>query len=73
MDSEHLPQILGTATLNSKGQLVIPAEARTELGLKTGSKLVIMKGRKKPALILIRAEDVEAIVKHLTNAIDSDS
>lgn len=65
------PKILGTATLNEKGQLVIPSEARHELGLSAGSKLVIMRSEHKPVLILIKAEEVESMIKDLSNALDN--
>lgn len=64
------PKILGTATLNDKGQLVIPSEARHTLGLSAGSKLVIMSGQHRPALVLIKAEEVEAMIKDLATALD---
>lgn len=67
------PKILGTATLNDKGQLVIPSEARHALGLGSGSKLVIMSSQQKPALILIKAEEVEAMIKDLSDALDNTS
>lgn len=33
----------GTATVGEKGQIVIPAEAREELGFQPGDKLLVMK------------------------------
>jgi AbrB family looped-hinge helix DNA binding protein len=72
-DSSPFPKILGTATLNEKGQLVIPAEARAAMDLKPGSKVVIMSSQKKPVLILLKAEEVEAMVKGLTDALNTDS
>ncbi len=73
MDSGHFPKILGTASLNEKGQLVIPAEARHKLGLSPGSRVVIMSSSQKPALILFKAEEVEAMVKNLTDALGSEN
>ncbi len=73
MDSDHFPKILGTASLNDKGQLVIPAEARHKLGLAPGSKVVIMSSNKKPALILLKAEDVEVLVKKLADALGDEN
>lgn len=73
MNSKHFPKILGTATLNEKGQLVIPAEARHNLGLTPGSRVVIMSSTRKPALILFKAEDVEAMVKNLTDALGTEN
>jgi AbrB family looped-hinge helix DNA binding protein len=68
---QTFPKILGTATLNEKGQLVIPSEARHSLDLAPGSKLVIMRSQQKPALILIKAEEVEAMIKDLSAALDN--
>jgi AbrB family looped-hinge helix DNA binding protein len=67
------PKILGTATLNEKGQLVIPVDARNALGLSSGSKLVIMSAPHRPSLILIKAEEVEAMIKGMTDALQSPS
>ena len=67
------PKILGTATLNEKGQLVIPIEARNKLDLKAGSKLVIMSSPYRPALVLIKAEELEAMVEDLSNALKPDN
>ena len=58
--------------MNDKGQLVIPVEARNALGLAAGSKVVIMSSPDKPALILLKAEEVEAMVQDLANALHSD-
>jgi AbrB family looped-hinge helix DNA binding protein len=70
IDTNHFPKILGTATLNEKGQLVIPVEARNSLDLKAGSKLVIMRSSHRPALVLLRAEEVEAMVRDLADALN---
>jgi AbrB family looped-hinge helix DNA binding protein len=72
MTNSHFAKILGTGTLNDKGQLVIPAEARSSLGLKSGDKLVIMRSPEKQALVLIKAEEVEAMIKNLSDALTKD-
>lgn len=72
MAKHHFPKILGTATLNEKGQLVIPIEARHSLDLTAGSKVVIMSSSRRSALVLIKAEEVEAIVSDLANALNSN-
>lgn len=71
MNSAHFPKIVGTATLNDKGQVVIPVEARHKLGLEPGSRVVIMSSSEKPALTLIKAEVLEDMVRDLTDALDS--
>jgi AbrB family looped-hinge helix DNA binding protein len=71
--AEHsFPKILGTATLNEKGQLVVPVEARGKLGLKPGSKVVIMSSTQRPALVLIKAEELEAMLQDFSDALNND-
>jgi|GEM_PF-1484691 len=72
MQPADFPKILGTATLNDKGQLVIPVEARNSLGLEAGSKVVIMTSSSKPALIIVKADHIEAIIQDLTKALDNE-
>ena len=38
----HKPAFYGTATIGTKGQIVIPSEAREELGLNPGDKVVVI-------------------------------
>ncbi len=37
----HNKKLYGTATVGTKGQVVIPAEAREAMGIKTGDKLYV--------------------------------
>jgi AbrB family looped-hinge helix DNA binding protein len=48
----------GSAVMSSKGQLVIPAKLRAELGLKAGVRLVI---RKQGKGLLIEPNSYEAV------------
>lgn len=54
----HKHQIYGTASLNDKGQIVIPADARKDLGLSPDDKLVVIGGHGK-ALCLVRSDVFE--------------
>lgn len=38
----HKPAFYGTATIGTKGQIVIPADARDELSLHPGDKVVVI-------------------------------
>jgi AbrB family looped-hinge helix DNA binding protein len=73
MSKDFFPKILGTATLNEKGQLVIPVDARNSLDLMPGSKVIIMSSPHRPALILLKAEQVEEMVKNLADALEPDN
>jgi AbrB family looped-hinge helix DNA binding protein len=73
MGEHSFPKILGTATLNEKGQLVIPAEARSSMDIGPGSKVVIMKSSHSPALLILKAEEVEAMLKDLAGALNNET
>jgi AbrB family looped-hinge helix DNA binding protein len=58
------PSIFGTTTLGTRGQLVIPAEARRALKLKPGDKLVVFAGG--GPLCLVKADAMRGFIGHLT-------
>ncbi len=49
-------KILGTTTVGERGQIVIPAEARTEMGISSGDKLVVFGNPHSDAITLVKAE-----------------
>lgn len=54
-------KIFGTVSVNDKGQIVIPAEARKEFGIEPDTKLMVFGwgcGSRK-ALFLMNSEDFE--------------
>lgn len=46
----------GAATIGERGQIVIPAEARSELNLNPGDKLLIMRHPINPGLMMFKLE-----------------
>lgn len=64
-------KLYGTAIMGARGQVVIPAEARKDLGLKPGDHLVVM-GKFGQVLGLMKAEAmskfVTTIMKHLSGS-----
>lgn len=71
----------GTATVGERGQIVIPAEARNELGFHAGDKLLVMRHPVHPGLMIFKLEGVRAYLdefygqleraaKHLEPALD---
>ncbi len=44
--------LLTTATVGTKGQIVIPLEARARLGIKPGDKVVVMMRDRHAAVVL---------------------
>ena len=61
----HMRHLLGIATLNEKGQVVIPAEARASVDLHPGDKLLVIAGPHQNGLMLIKPSSLENAAKKL--------
>lgn len=61
MKSRHL-QLVGTATLGPKGQVVIPAEVREKMGITAGDKLIALYVEDKQAVAFVTEAQVQSIV-----------
>ena len=60
-----MPEFLGSTTVSERGQVVIPQEGRTALGLKTGEKLLVFKVD-DGAIVLTRSSAFEKMTKKMT-------
>jgi AbrB family looped-hinge helix DNA binding protein len=60
----HHPEIIGFVTVNDKGQVVIPADARVAIGVKPGDKMlaIVHEGR---GLSLMKPDGVEQLAKQM--------
>jgi AbrB family looped-hinge helix DNA binding protein len=52
-------RIYGTATVNDKGQIVIPADARRDLGIQPDMKFMVVGDPKRKVLAIVPAELLE--------------
>ena len=64
--SEKMPKFYGSVTVGERGQIAIPAEARRELEIEAGTKLVVLGGPEKRVLMILKAEAVTEILAHTT-------
>ena len=64
--SDKMPKFYGAVTVGERGQIAIPAEARRELAIEAGTKLVVLGGHEKRILIMLKAEAVTEILAHAT-------
>jgi AbrB family looped-hinge helix DNA binding protein len=71
MGQIHNKKLYGTATVGTKGQVVIPAEARTELGISSGDRLYVIGSPDKGFLGLLKEEALDSIMQHLSEQIAS--
>lgn len=66
---EHQPptfpgKCYGSTTVSERGQIVIPAEARREMQLEPGTKLLIFGPMGQGVLTLMTADTVSRFVRH---------
>jgi AbrB family looped-hinge helix DNA binding protein len=52
-------KVWGAATVGTKGQVVIPAEAREALDIKEGDKLIVVGNPARKGVAFVKAEVVE--------------
>jgi AbrB family looped-hinge helix DNA binding protein len=69
-DERIIGSCFGTAVLGPRGQLVIPVEARKELGIDTGSKLLVFSHSGGRGLIFIKAEAAEELLNIMSSQLD---
>ncbi len=67
----HDKKLYGTATVGTKGQIVIPAEAREELDIKSGDRLYIAGSPTKKALFCLKEEQLREMIEHFTNNLEN--
>ena len=66
----HDKKLYGTATVGTKGQVVIPADARDALNIKTGDRLYVVGSSAKQWVGFIKEDQLREMVEHLTDNIE---
>lgn len=56
----------GSVTVGERGQIVIPAEARAEMGFQPGEKLLVMRHPAHKGLMIYKFEDVRAFLDEMS-------
>ena len=52
-------RVYGAATVGERGQIALPAEARRELGIDAGDKLMVFGNKLNGSVVLIKADVFE--------------
>ncbi|MES2876630.1 MAG: AbrB/MazE/SpoVT family DNA-binding domain-containing protein [Patescibacteria group bacterium] len=66
----HDKKLYGTATVGTKGQVVIPADAREEIGIKAGDRLYVVGSTSKKFVGFIKEEQLRQLVEHITDNVE---
>jgi AbrB family looped-hinge helix DNA binding protein len=64
---------LGSATVGTKGQIVIPADARAAMQIKEGDKVVILRGPREGSVLVFRVGSFDAFLQKAGIADDERS
>lgn len=62
---KHEIEFYGSVTLGDRGQIVIPAEAREEMGLYSGNKLLAFKAP-HGGLLIVKPDEFEKHVEKMS-------
>jgi AbrB family looped-hinge helix DNA binding protein len=54
---------LGSATVGTKGQIVIPADAREAMHIKEGDKVVILRGPREGSVLVLRVDSFDVLLQ----------
>jgi len=66
----HDKKLYGTATVGTKGQVVIPADARDALNIQPGDRLYVVGSEKFQHIGFIKEDQLRSMIEHLTGNIE---
>ncbi len=66
----HKKKLYGVATVGTKGQVVIPADAREELGIQTGDRLYVVGSHDHKWVGFIKEEQLRELVERITDDVE---
>lgn len=58
-----------SVTVGERGQVVIPAKARRDMGLKPGDKLIVLRAPGKIGIVLVHTDQMAKMFKKMTEHI----
>ena len=66
----HDKKLYGTATVGTKGQVVIPSDARDAIGIKPGDRLYVVGSSQKKFVGFIKEEQLRQLIEHITDNVE---
>jgi AbrB family looped-hinge helix DNA binding protein len=69
MGCEKMP-FFGAVTVGERGQIVIPAEARTALNIQPGEKLLVLQHPIHQGLVIFRIESVREFMDEIQKTLE---
>ena len=66
----HDKKLFGTATVGTKGQVVIPADAREQFNIQPGDRMYVVGSEKAQWIGFLKEDQLRSLVEHLTENIE---
>ena len=73
MERKREMHLYGTVKVGDRGQVVIPADARKELDIKPGDLLLVMTGRNRRGLTMVKADVMRGLAEKIMQGLRSAS
>ena len=67
----HEKKLYGTATVGTKGQVVIPAIAREELDINASDRLYVVGSPHKGVIMLLKEDKLEMFIEQLNLQVET--
>jgi AbrB family looped-hinge helix DNA binding protein len=67
----HDKKLYGTATVGTKGQVVIPADAREDLSIAAGDRLYVVGSYERKWVGFIKEDEFRELLNHITDNVES--
>ncbi|MFH1587555.1 MAG: AbrB/MazE/SpoVT family DNA-binding domain-containing protein [Candidatus Diapherotrites archaeon] len=67
----HEKKFYGTVKVGERGQVVIPNEAREELNIKAGEKLLVF-GKGGHGLMMVKADEIQKFASKLLGLVEKE-
>ena len=61
-DNLHRPKVFGSTVVSPRGQVVIPVNARKEMGIDAGTTLLVFKAFHGQGLVLLKVDAIEQMM-----------
>ena len=65
-DDLYKPKVFGSTVVSPRGQVVIPANARKELGIGSGDTLLVCAPPHRQGLLLLKADALEQMLSMMS-------
>ena len=63
-------QIYGTVKVGDRGQVVIPSKARKDLNIKPGDLLLVMAGKNKRGIAMVKADAIREFANKIIHGLE---